>query len=244
MIDHAHFRTASMVDPYHRKCSSRERYELDAHREACAECSRYQERLLQFEQRLERALKVKVLGRAKSPSRVGRALPRSWGGPKQWLALAASLLLGVAVVSGGWLAAPSRSLAADVVTHVAEEPLTEAPVAATDLQKVLHSAEVRLLPSAGIVTYANACTFRGYTVPHLVLQSARGPVTVMVLVHESVKRTVDFNEGGYRGVIVPFEGHGSVAILAPAEHWGAQDISDTVERVRSAVSYLASPANS
>ena len=38
-------------------------------------------------------------------------------------------------------------------------------------------------------------------VPHLVVQTEMGPVTVMVLVHESVAKPVPFEEQGYRGVI-------------------------------------------
>jgi hypothetical protein len=50
-------------------------------------------------------------------------------------------------------------------------------------------------------------------VPHLVVQSAEGPGTVMVLVHERVRSATDFDEQGYRGTIVPMPGHGSIAVL-------------------------------
>ena len=40
-----------------------------------------------------------------------------------------------------------------------------------------------------------------------------GPVTVMVLVHESMRKPVQFDDEGYRGTIVPVPGHGSIAVL-------------------------------
>ena len=49
--------------------------------------------------------------------------------------------------------------------------------------------------------------------PHLVVQTPSGPVTVMVLVHESVRKPMQFDDEGYRGTIVPVPGHGSIAVL-------------------------------
>ena len=109
------------------------------------------------------------------------------------------------------------SLAADVVAHMAEEPeawaRTDVPVAAPDLARVLQNTHLRLKPDAGMVSYAASCLFRGHQVPHLVVQTSMGPVTVMVLVHESVSKAVPFDEEGYRGVILPVPGHGSLAVL-------------------------------
>ena len=63
------------------------------------------------------------------------------------------------------------------------------------------------------VSYAQSCFFRNHDVPHLVVQTEQGPVTVMVLAHENLKKAEHFNEQGYRGMIVPMPGHGSVAII-------------------------------
>jgi hypothetical protein len=72
---------------------------------------------------------------------------------------------------------------------------------------------VRLKAVAGLVSYASSCSFRGHTVPHLVVQTELGPVTVMVLTHETIRSAMRFNEQGYRGVIIPVRGHGSLAVL-------------------------------
>jgi hypothetical protein len=150
------------------------------------------------------------------------------------MALAASLTMAIGVAAGLWLAAPRASVAADVVTHMAEEPQawrqTDVPVPAAALIAVLRDAHMRLAADAGLVSYANSCLFRGHQVPHLVVQSDAGPVTVMVLVHESVPAEVQFADSGYRGVILPVPGHGSIAVLTR----GMSDRA-TVERIAARV---------
>jgi hypothetical protein len=134
--------------------------------------------------------------------------------------LAASVLLAVVVAGALFISAPGSSLAADVVTHMAEEPqawrVTDVAVPDPELEAVLRDSHLRLGNGAGIVSYANSCSFRGHVVPHLVIQTGSGPVTVMVLVHESVPKSVPFDEEGYRGVIVALPGHGSLAVLTRA----------------------------
>ncbi len=147
-----------------------------------------------------------------------------------WLAMAASVLIALVVAGGLWLGAPGPSLAADVVAHMAGEPQawarTDVPVRPPDLARVLQNTHMRLKADAGpdavMVSYAASCLFRGHRVPHLVVQTSMGPVTVMVLVHESVGKVVPFNEEGYRGVIVPVPGHGSLAVLVHDQQAGSQ----------------------
>ncbi len=124
---------------------------------------------------------VLPFARPAAPRRAG-----SW----RWLAIAASVLLCVVVAAGIWIVLPGASLAADVVAHMAGEPeawkLTDVAVADTELNDVLRDSQLRLSAAAGIVSYAASCAFRGHRVPHLVVQTPSGPVTVMVLVHEPV----------------------------------------------------------
>jgi len=233
MMDCARYKNSILADP--RDTDP----ELHEHRASCGACNQYTERLLRFESRLGRALRVDVpvpaaaAGvdayapvpakapfsgnvvslRGKSPRRAAGA--RTYR--KGWLAIAASVLLGFTVAGVLWLAAPGPSLAADVVTHMAEEPeawrRTDVPVPETHLNQVLRESHLRLVSGAGMVSYANSCRFRGHQVPHLVIQTGSGPVTVMVLVHESASGPQPFDEHGYRGVIVPVAGHGSLAVL-------------------------------
>jgi Protein of unknown function (DUF3379) len=233
MIDCANYRRSMMVDPRDPDPA------LSEHRATCHDCTLYTQRLMRFESRLERALGVSVPAQGESAVRAGaaRAMPyrKGWPNRKGWLAMAASVLLAVIVAGGLWLSVPRSSLAAAVVTHMAGEPQawrrTDVPVPEPTLEDVLRNSQLRLGAGAGIVSYAASCEFRGHRVPHLVVQTESGPVTVMVLVHEQVPKSVQFDEQGYRGVIVPVPGHGSLAVLT---HGPTTDLH-TVEHIAARV---------
>jgi hypothetical protein len=223
---------------------------LRLHLSTCPECTRYAEQLLRFEGRLGLALRVEVNPRLMehrvvTPLRAARPRgERAWDPPhRRWLAAAASVLLGTAVAVSLWLAAPGRSLAADVVKHMAGEPnawaRTDAPAPEPLLDKVLTASHVRLKASAGLVSYASSCSFRGHTVPHLVVQTDLGPVTVMVLTHEELRRAMRFNEQGYRGVIVPVHGHGSLAVLERGPEMDIKAVEGVAVRVLGALDWTA-----
>jgi hypothetical protein len=246
MMGHEQFRRALLADPHDPDP------ELRAHRESCEDCAAFAERLLRSESRLQRALRVDLPAgadwvapdesavradasasdrvvpfpvKARDPARRGAAFGRAW------LAMAASVLMAVLVAGVLWVAAPGASVAADVVTHMAGEPdawrRTDVPVPDAELQAVLRNTHVRLAAGSAMVSYASSCEFRGQHVPHLVIQTESGPMTVMVLVHERVSKPVTFDEQGYRGVIVPVAGHGSIAVLT---HGPDTDIK-AVERI-------------
>jgi Protein of unknown function (DUF3379) len=230
MMDCANYRRSMMIDPRDRDPA------LSEHRAACHDCNLYTQRLLRFESRLERALGVSVPAQRESAAKAGTAPYRTgWSHRKGWLAMAASVVLAVVVAGGLWLSVPRSSLAADVVTHMAGEPQawrrTDVPVPGPALEDVLRNSRLRLGAGAGIVSYAASCEFRGHRVPHLVVQAGSGPVTVMVLVHEHVPKSTQFDEQGYRGVIVPVPGHGSLAVLTQ----GPTTDLDTVEHIAAQV---------
>jgi Protein of unknown function (DUF3379) len=228
MMEHAHYRAAILADPHNTDA------ELRAHREACAECRAFTEKLLKFESRLQRALRMEIASKAEvlpfERKRSSAALA-----PRRWMAIAASVLLGATIVGGVWLSLPQSSLAAAVVAHMAGEPdawqRTDIAVPQPELADVLKDSKLRLKSDAGIVSYASSCTFRGHHVPHLVVQTASGPVTVMVLVHESVRRPTQFASEGYRGTIVPVPGHGSIAVLMRDSGISADEIERIAARV-------------
>jgi hypothetical protein len=234
MMDHSHYRSAILADPHASDA------ELRAHRESCPECQAFTEQLLRFESRLERALRVQIPPTADVlpfERKAAAAAQGSW----RWLAMAASVLLGLVVAGGVWLTLPQRSLAADVVAHMAGEPdawRTEVPVPDPALNAVLQQSNIRLKPSAGVVSYASSCEFRGHKVPHLVVQTPSGPVTVMVLVHEAVRKSMRFDEQGYRGTIVPVPGHGSIAVLMRDSGSASGDISRIAAQVDDAIVWM------
>ena len=132
------------------------------------------------------------------------------------LAFAASLAAALVVGATLWLSRPSDSLAAEIVTHVEGEPDSwhqTQPVPAEKLDAVLRKSGVKLGNGMEPVVYASGCWFRGHFVPHVVVTTKDGPVTVMILIHEHIKATQPFNEDGYSGLLVPAP-TGSVAVLS------------------------------
>jgi uncharacterized protein DUF3379 len=228
MMNCSQYRRAILADPHDADP------ELRSHLEGCHDCAGFTERLLRFERRLGLAMRVDTPAALAGTGAGARAA----GMRRGWLAMAASVLILVAAGSL-WLAAPNRSLAADVVAHMAGEPQawarTDIAVPPADLAEVLSDAHMRLGPAAGMVSYASSCTFRGHLVPHLVVQTAMGPVTVMVLVHDSVAKQAPFDKEGYRGVIVPVPGHGSIAVLARGQTADLGAIKEIAARVQSAI---------
>ncbi|HEU4780312.1 MAG TPA: DUF3379 family protein [Steroidobacteraceae bacterium] len=179
---------------------------LSEHLATCAACTRFRSETLALDARLRSAMELPLAGFRK---------PVQSAPPARRFALAASVLLGILVGGGFWLLKPTPALAGDVLAHVKHES------ASWDAHEVLTPSELAgVLKTAGVqfdssmpIVYAMACPFRGRRVPHLVVQTADGPVTVMLLAHEKVSGRQEFSEGAYRGILLP-AGEGSVAVLA------------------------------
>jgi hypothetical protein len=189
--------------------------ELGAHLATCAQCAALAARFAAFETRLHRALSVPVPPAPPAPRFEAVAPVRARRLPA-WYALAASGLLAAVVLGVALSIYPRAALARDVVAHVEAESESwsgQATVPDAALVEVMRRTGVALAPGGQRVTYAQSCRFRGWEVPHLVVQTEAGPMTVMVLVHEHVARAAPIDEGGYRGLIVP-AGRGAVAVLA------------------------------
>jgi hypothetical protein len=229
MINHEQYRRVVLANPFGIDP------EREAHRARCKDCRAFTERVITFERRLVSTLNVTAPTRAKIlPFNTRAAVGVAKG--RRWLALAASVAMAF-VAAGIWLT-PRSSLAADVVSHMTEEPAaweSHATLSAGELAPVLKRADMTLNPNAASVSYANSCGFRGQVVPHLVVQSPSGPVTVMVLIHESVSKARHFDEQGYRGTILPIPHHGSIAVLMKEPGTTAAEIDAIAAQVRSAI---------
>jgi hypothetical protein len=132
------------------------------------------------------------------------------------VAIAASLAAALLVVFTLWLSRPTDSLASEIAAHVEHEPNSwnrTQPIPTAELEAVLRKSGVKMGLGLGPVVYASSCWFRGRFVPHLVVATPSGPVTVMVLKNEQVRKEQPFNEEGFSGLLVP-AARGSVAILS------------------------------
>lgn len=166
---------------------------------------------------------------------------------RRW-ALAASVLL-VGVLAASFFALqPRDALASAVVAHLSEEPDSWAktqPIPRSALELVLARSGVRLdQVESGSVVYANSCFLRGRQMPHLVVSTPTGPVTVIVLRGEAVPERVEFEEGRYAGVLLPVPGGGGgIAVLTRggtgtgAAVGGRPDVEAAAARVLAALQF-------
>jgi hypothetical protein len=179
------------------------------HAQECAECARYRDELLRMDQLILRAIKVEV------PALPARATVR-----QRWLprwAAAASVVAAIALSLFIWLSTSREAFAEQLVAHVEGEAQslvrTSDIVEPERLNDVLARSRVRLKSGAGAVSYAMSCWFRGHYVPHLVVQTNRGPVTVLLLTQEQgVKQREVFHEGGFHGIVLRAP-RGAIAVL-------------------------------
>ena len=202
--------------------------EMAAHLAACAECTVYAAELKKFESRLLKALAVRVDPQplptlAELGAHGAEAILTPIGAARRprrmpvWFAIAASGVLATVVIAALLTVYPRYALATALVGHVADEPnswaVTDTSLPDEAVAYALKRSGVALDPGGPRISYAQSCTFRGYRVPHLVVQTDHGPITVMALRHEHVSRAISIDEDGYRGIVVP-DGQGALAVIS------------------------------
>jgi hypothetical protein len=133
--------------------------------------------------------------------------------------MAASIAVMTMMITVTWMMRPTDSLAHDVVAHVNSESPSQpgfAPIDAGALQDVLRKSGVRAHLTSNEVIHEKTCLFRWHFVPHLVVQTSDGPITLVILPDEQVEKRARFQEGGLAGVILPAS-RGSIVVLARNE---------------------------
>ncbi|MGQ0429937.1 MAG: DUF3379 family protein [Gammaproteobacteria bacterium] len=204
--------------------------QFDAHRRECPACARYQEELRGMDALIARALAVDP-GRLAEP----KGAPARMHGRRRYFAIAASLVVGLAVGFALLVSAPRESLAREVIGHVAHEPGAFSgtrPVSAVALAGVLDPEGTRLKPGAGDVTFAARCLYQGHVVPHLVVRTPEGALTVLLLRHRDVEEPVRFEENGFAGIVMPAP-RGSIAVVGQ----GVKDLDGIARTVFEAVDW-------
>jgi hypothetical protein len=216
------FRRALGADPNHAGAESL------AHRSACAACEKYAQEMLRLNGLIKRALEIPV----PTKREIAITAPRA-----NWYAMAASVLLvlGATIGTLWFLGYPRQSLAAAVVNHLAGEPAamtaTQSRVSAQLLDGVLRAKGLHLVKPMDAVSYLQSCEIRGHIVPHLVVQTDRGPVTVLLLTEEKIAAIQRFDEQQYHGILVPMT-HGAMAVIAT----DASIVESVAAQVKAAVS--------
>lgn len=201
---------------------------LLAHRQACAACARFADRVQDFDRKLVLALRVPLLadygGSYQVPADTGLGRGRAWIG------LAASLVLGLGVGLLTWWSAPHGDIAQDLLAHMRHTGIslvsTDQRVSSQQLATVLRQSRMTMSQGIAGISYARSCIFRGRLVPHLVVQGEKGPVTVMILPDVEVDGPTSFSEQGFFGTILP-AAKGSIAIIA-GEQSDIEEVSEPI----------------
>ena len=219
------FKRAAGAEPRRLSATAQE------HLAQCVTCEQYARHMLSLDDLLKRALQLPV---GKVP--VLNSPPQRRTG-NRWLPLAASLLLSLVVAGGGWLALPRMTLAGELIEHVSAEQdmvATAKQVSSAELDAILLRSGVRLNRNPQHrIWYALNCPFRGNDTPHLIVETAQGRVTVLLLGRERVRSVQTFDEQGYRGTILP-SGPGSIAIIATNQ----AAVAEAAKHVAAAVQWI------
>jgi hypothetical protein len=189
--------------------------DLREHLDTCTACAAYLKQMQDMDRLIYRALAIPVDVSAGSTARSSAAASKRRT-VARWQ-IAASLVASIMIAASIWVASTHESLAEQIVTHADDESFaiirTEERADPKIVAEILAKSGLNLRANAAEVSYAQSCLFRGHRVPHLVVQTDQGPVTVLVLANEESTKTMQrFEEDGYEGMIVPAP-RGVLAVL-------------------------------
>lgn len=222
------------------------------HVAACSSCADYKAEMLALDESIAKALSFDVSG-LRMPElpeldgedenvvnlpfkRKARITMPSWVGIAAGFALAA--FLGVQFLATDITndADKDQLLAAQVLAHLDHEPQallpTNAVVAKERLAAVVNDDVGTMDRNIGLVTYAMSCVINGRTIPHLVIQGEKGPITLLLMPDEMVSMPVPLMGESINGVILPV-GNGSIAIVGRRD----ERLDEIKERVMNSVEW-------
>jgi len=211
------FRRLLLIEP------NRDESDFVTHRTNCVECAEHAARATQLETQLYEAVAIKppealrdqiLLAHAFGHKGPRRALPR------RWLAIAASLVLGIGLLSSLTLqqsGTPLRASELEVavfnhVNHGLDYLHAEHNLQNTNLERVLTPFGAVLNETLGHLSYASRCDINHHPAVHLVLPGKQGPVTVFMMPNEEVEQRQSIHSSRYNGIIVPTT-YGSMAVI-------------------------------
>ncbi|MGB5512301.1 MAG: DUF3379 family protein [Woeseiaceae bacterium] len=208
------------------------------HVSVCAECRAFRDEMRALDAGIAKALQLELpaLTLPELPSigaqdKVVSIASRRSPPKARWFALAASVML-AAVIGIRMFAVDvdNISLADEVLAHLDHDPAalvaSATPVSDERLIKVVPESVAHMDHSAGLITYAQSCVINGKTVPHLVIQGERGPITILLMPEEKIAAAQTLDGDNVHGVLLPV-GNGSIAII------GARD--EPLERIEKSV---------
>jgi hypothetical protein len=204
-----------------------------AHAAGCEACSNCRQEMRALDERIARALAIDVPEfempvlppiEADDGRRAGAAAPTfraSRFSMPLWMGLAAAVVVAAVLVTGVPEREPGgQDLVDQIMAHMdheeASRQVTSVPVATQTLNEVVSRRVSGMDQDIGLITYAMSCVINGRTVPHLVIQGSRGPVTLILLPEETVDAPIPLSGDNVHGVLLPV-GSGSIAVIGQRE---------------------------
>jgi len=198
----------------------------DEHVAACESCAEFKAEFQAFDARIAQALAIDVSNlelpdfpEIEDDNVINMPFRnRRMFSTPTWIGIAATVVLaafiGVRMIDLN--PGTGLSLSDEVLAHFDQEPraLTVSTVAVSDdrLSSVVNASIGTMDRNVGLVTYAQSCIINGKTVPHLVIQGQRGPITLLLMPDEMIDAAITLDGKGVNGIILPL-GDGSIAII-------------------------------
>jgi hypothetical protein len=185
-----------------------------AHALECVGCREFLERQREMDAELFGALQVAPPDGLADRILVARGLRP--GSSRRWYAIAATLVLAAAV---GLTVRPllGDAIGREAIAHVAHEPesFTVAQAIGSDmLPAMLAQQGMKAVQTLGQVTYSQLCPMAGQKAQHLVVRTATGPVTLLLMSEDAGGRSRSVTErDGMTAITIPAP-RGTIAIVA------------------------------
>jgi anti-sigma factor RsiW len=211
----------------------------DAHLASCAACLALWNEYRELDQRIAKALAIEVPPLTMPPleelehdaGKVTVLQTRRRMTAPVWFGIAATVAL------AAWLglalqqpAVDELSLSEQVIAHLDHEAysrvISDVPVPERTLDSVVSKDVAELDRGVGLITYARSCVINGRSIPHLVVQGKKGPITLLLMPDEPVTEAISLQGKAINGVILPL-GNGSIAIIGERDE-PIQDVQQSI----------------
>jgi hypothetical protein len=202
------FRRVILVNPRQLEAAAQ------AHTLECVGCREFLERQREMDTELFGALQIAPPDGLADRVLVARGLRP--GNRNRWYAIAATLVLATAV---GLMVRPffGDAVGREAIAHVAHEPesFTEVQAIGSDmLPAMLAQQGMKAVQALGQVTYSQLCPMAGQKAQHLVVRTATGPVTLLLMSEDVGGRSRSVTERDGMAAITLPAARGTIAIVA------------------------------
>lgn len=209
--------------------------QVAAHLQSCASCNRFAAQCAREERLLRQAVRTPV------PSDLSASIlmVRAFATRARRRVLLSSLAAGLAciITVATFVGAPlyrEHQLTSDVLALVeaADYALENRdPLRPDIVQQALAPVGFSLASPLERVSFAGRCLVQGTLAGHLVVRDQQRPVTVFLIPRRELDRPVEFSDSTWSGVLLPEQGDGAIAVLAPR----GTDMREVAGRVRAAL---------